>query len=124
MDEDRKLAVRVIRKYIAELESSATLCWTSESFMQNSFSRIAAIKLLNRLKSYEKLSATTIIENFRDEMNRYSYMNEFMCREYSIQFDASTYILDEIIAIKERRMNQNEHIKTKQNFPRCAKRTI
>lgn len=107
MDESRKMAIQVIREYLRDLEHSRTYPWKSAEYMQICYSKIAAIKILEKLKTDRLRSPMTIIENFRDQMDHYSYMNEFNSRIFSIQFDASTFILDQIIEEKERRLIQN-----------------
>lgn len=110
-DENKRIAILIIRKYLFELERHNTCYWNSAEFMQTCYSKIAANKLLELIESDNRLSPVTIIENFRDKMNRYSIANEFNSLMFSIQHDASTYILDELIFYQERRLNQNGHIK-------------
>ena len=107
MDESKRMAVLIIRKYLHDLERRNTYYWNSAEFTQAHYSKIAAIKLIEFIESDSPLSAIDIVDRFRDKMNRYSLMNDFNSLMFSIQCDASTYILDKLIFYKERRINQN-----------------
>ena len=110
MEENKKIAVSIIRKYIYDLGRRNTYCWNTAEFMQVCYSKIAAKELLNLIESNTNLSAETTIENFRNKMDRYALANEHTSLQFSIQHDAATYILDKLIDYKERRINQNGHI--------------
>lgn len=112
MDEERLIAIRVIRAYLQELKRSYGSCFrTPAHAYQIIYQEIAATKLLNQIKTNKSLSPLTIIENFERMMDRYTIMNEFNSMQFSIQSDTADYILDEIIVYKERRRNQNGQIK-------------
>lgn len=108
MNDERTMAVKIIRAYLRELERSYFSSFrTPFHEEQIIFQEIAATKLLSYLKDYKSLEVMTIIENFKAKMDQYACLNEFNSRQFSIQADTATYILDEIIVNKERRQNQN-----------------
>lgn len=112
MDESTTIAVRIIQKYLRDLECGISMChWNSPRFEQITYEMIAADTILYEIKNNKSLKPETIIEDFRAKMNLYIYMNELYSRQYSIQADSATYILDEIIVYEERRKNQNGQIK-------------
>lgn len=106
MDEIRKATIQTIRWYIRELENQARCEWQERHIVQTYYSKIAAIKILYSVKTDKSLSPMTIVENFRDKMNRYACMNDFNSTMFSIQADAAEYILDEIVVYKERRKSR------------------
>ena len=109
MEENKRIAVSIIRKYLYDIERRNKYYWSAAEFTQACYSRIAANELMSILESDVNLSAETIIENFRSKMDRYALMNEHTSLQFSIQHDAATYILDKLIDYKERRINQNGH---------------
>lgn len=106
MDEIRKASIRILRWYIRELQNQARYEWQARHIAQTYYSKIAAVKLLQSIKTNKSLSPLTIVENFRDKMNRYACMNDFNSTMFSIQADAAEYILDEIVVYKERRKSK------------------
>lgn len=106
MDDTRKAAIRIIRWYIRELQHQACCEWQARQLAQTYYSKIAAIKLLQLIKTNKSLSPMTITENFRDKMNRYACVNDFNSTMFSIQADTAEYILDEIVFYKERRKSK------------------
>jgi hypothetical protein len=113
MEENKRIAVLIIRKYLRDLERRNAYYWNSAEFTQVCYSKIAANDLIELIESDNNLSAETIIENFRNKMDRYALMNGFSSLKFSIQHDTATYILDKLIDYKERRINQNGQQKTK-----------
>ena len=106
MDDNRQLAVRIIRLYIRDLEQYAPFQWQDKHLAQTYYSKIAAMKLIKEIRSNELLSPMTIVENFRDKMNHYACMNDFNSTMFSIQADVAEYILDEIVVYQERRKSK------------------
>lgn len=107
MNDESAIAVKIIRAYLRELKYYELHSWIPSHTEQIIYQEIAATKLLNYIKDWKWLRPTTIIENFKAKMDQYACMNEHNSRHFSIQADAATYILDEIIVYKERRENQN-----------------
>lgn len=111
MDDSTKTIVRIIRKYLADLEHIGGMCcWNTPRFEDITYETIAANTILDIIENNKSLEPKAIIEDFRAKMNKYVYMNTLFSRHYSIQADAATYILDEI-EYEERRLNQNGQIK-------------
>ena len=106
MDDTRKAAIRIIQWYIRELQRQACCEWQERLLAQTYYSKIAAVKLLQSIKTNKSLSPLTIVENFGDKMNRYACMNDFNTTMFSIQADAAEFILDEIVVYKERRKSK------------------
>lgn len=97
MNENTAIVIRIIKKYLRDLERSISMYhWNSPRFEQITYEMIAANTILDEIKTNKSLEPKSIIENFRAKMNEYIYVNEFYSRQYSIQADAATYILDEI----------------------------
>ena len=111
MDDSTKIVVRIIRKYLLDIERSCSMCcWNTPRFEQITYEIIAATTILDEIENNKSLKPKAIIEDFRAKMNKYVYINTLFSRHYSIQADAATYILDEI-EYEERRLNQNGQIK-------------
>ena len=107
MNESTSIAVRVIRNYSRELDGYIENEWIGSHIYQLIYQKLATETLIKLIRSNQSLDPMTIIENFRRDMDNYACVNDFTSRIYSIQADVATYILDEIIVIKERRRNQN-----------------
>lgn len=70
----------------------------SPEFLDEYYSRQAALDLLDLVMSGDEYNLMNIVEDYRDKMDRYSTMSEKFGIIYSIKYDFATYILDRLIA--------------------------
>ena len=107
MDVNKDDINHIIQTYIRALENIDIYHAPRMLFDQVCYSKIAAINLLRYIQNDTSQNPITIIENYRRKMNQYSCVNSCTSMIFSIQYDATTYILDEIIVHEERRRFKN-----------------
>ena len=88
----------MVRDYIKELEDAMSLCDNLDSgyYTQLSYSEMAASDILELLKKNDKVPPIWIIEEYKNHMDKYMYMNSAGSYIFSIFHDAAEYIVDSL----------------------------
>lgn len=90
------IAQRAIREYIARILIRPS-SGNKTMFMQESYSRWAAIEMLMELRRHPDEPPLCVMEAFRDKMDRYSCMNPKTSYMFSIAKDISEVLIDLLI---------------------------
>lgn len=97
MDSPNKRAIYTVR-YCLNCLLKNTSNQRGYSLQQESYSRWAAKELLLRLKKNKTTPPLILIEEFRDQMDHYSYINVRTSYVFSCAKDMAEWIIDLLIS--------------------------
>lgn len=104
INELNKEAILVIREYLADHDKPGRYFWRKEFFEQYSYSKWACKELISRIQTREDSRPIDIIEEFIDEMDKYSYQVGLRAFTGSFTFsvakDTAEDILDVFLAMR------------------------
>lgn len=85
-------------QYCLEQLLRKTFNWREYSLKQESYSRWAIKEILTRLEENQDTPPLIIIEEFRDQMNKYSCLNQFTSHQFSCAKDMAEWVIDLLIS--------------------------
>ena len=95
-------AITVIRDILSKFNNIEIPDCETNEFVQLSYSKIAVENSINAIQNDGSNNALYILEQLLDKLNMYSCINSFNSYMYSIQANTIEYIIDTIIARKEK----------------------
>ena len=72
--------------------------WRGYSLKQESYSRWSIKEILIRLEENQDTPPLIIIEEFRDQMDKYSCLNQFTSHQFSCAKDMAEWVIDLLIS--------------------------
>lgn len=92
------MAINVVQDYIEELECAISQCDQRDSvyLTQLNYSEMAASDILELLKKNTTVPPIWIIEEYKNHMDKYMYMNSAGSYMFSVFHDAAEYIIDSL----------------------------
>lgn len=93
-------AISVLQEYIADMPEPRKKC-KRYVFLQETYSRWAAEEILRCIQENESRPPITVVEEFKDRMNRYSLMNPNSSYIFSVAYDIAMDILDIFLAMSD-----------------------
>lgn len=94
MDVQRRDIIRELQQTICDGRPVLSPMIGKEKHMEICYSKQAAEDLLDAIMSNPRKPLIDIVEDYRDQMDDYSCMNNGFGIIYSIKYDYATYILD------------------------------
>ena len=85
-------------QYCLEQLLRKTSNWRGYSLKQESYSRWAIKEILIRLEENQDTPPLIIIEEFRDQMDKYSCLNQFTSHQFSCAKDMAEWVIDLLIS--------------------------
>ena len=92
-----KKAVVIIRKNIRELERGKCYYWRSAEFARKSYTISALYNMLEYLSAHKDIPEMMALEQFKTKMNEYACINPNASYIYSIAYDTTEYIIDQLL---------------------------
>lgn len=97
MNASNEQAISVVRSCLRTVSKSIS-DFKNGSSQQKSYSRWAVKELLSQLKTHPETPPLIIIEEFRDQMDKYSCLNPHTSYIFSCAKDMAEWIIDLLIS--------------------------
>lgn len=97
MSKANSIAIQVVENYVGRLQRQPYPYWRSLDFAYQSYSKSAAIDILNILKKDATTPPLILIEEYKDLMDRYSCESKRSSFMFSVAYDTADDIIDELI---------------------------
>lgn len=127
MCDNGRIAVRLLQRYLIELQYMPKINRDSLAFQTRSYQRSAVIDMLECFKFNDKTPQLDILEKYRRKMIDYACKSPTCESNYmfSVKADTATYIIDETIShIQDERRTKYGQGKFHKNVPKRENRRI
>lgn len=99
MSKQQIYIIRILREYAYDGHYRSDVVFDkSPEFLDEYYSRQAALDLIEEIMDHKSQRAIDTVENYRFKMDQYATTNPVFGIIYSIKYDFATYILDRLIA--------------------------